>query len=153
MPPSRQIEQSRINKLRCVSMKSRCCCVVDASFKGSAATSTAGSVQRRITKHNGGFRNWVKEPKPFHQSDHFIKSNPAQRRRNLLPGSVCFQSTGKQTFIPFVGTRRRRNEAPNQYKRLKVTAFSKSQRREKRNTDSAAVIAYSHGCDWCVINW
>lgn len=44
-----------------------------------------------------------------------------------------------------------RKEAPNQYERLKVTTLSKSQPRGRRNNNSAAVIAYSHGCDWCVI--
>lgn len=134
-----QDKQSRINKLRCVSMK-------------TTATFTAGSLQRRTTKHAGGSGTGSRSQRLSTISDHFIKTNPVQRRRNPLPASFCLHSPGNMISFPFLGTRIYRNQAPNQYKHLKVTAFSKSQPRKKRNTNSAAIIAYSHDCDWCVIN-
>lgn len=136
-----QDKQSRVNKLWCVSMKTRCCCVVDASFEGvwgggwgGSTTFTAGSLQRRTTKHEGGCSGTGSRSQRLStKSDHFIKTSPVQRRQNLLPALFCFQSTGNTISLPFVETRMHRNEAPKPIRAFKShDIIEKSTEREKK---------------------
>lgn len=97
-----QDKQSRINKLRCVSMLLCCQCLLKMGEGGGNLHSRISSKKKNKTR-GGGFWNWVKELKTFTKSDHFIKSNPVQHRKNLLPAFFCCQSTENRISVPLEG--------------------------------------------------